>query len=30
VKEMVKEDLITAERDQLCKQEGYRVFNHFE
>jgi GDPmannose 4,6-dehydratase len=30
VQEMVKEDLITAERDQLCKQEGYRVFNHFE
>ena len=30
VKEMVREDLITAERDQLCKQEGYRVFNHFE
>jgi GDPmannose 4,6-dehydratase len=30
VKEMVKEDLITAKRDQLCKQEGYRVFNHFE
>jgi GDPmannose 4,6-dehydratase len=30
VKEMVKEDLITAERDQLCKQEGYQVFNHFE
>ena len=30
VKEMVKEDLITAERDQLCKQEGYRVFNYFE
>ncbi|MGH8584315.1 MAG: GDP-mannose 4,6-dehydratase [Gammaproteobacteria bacterium] len=30
VSEMVREDLRQAERDQLCKVEGYRVFNYHE
>ncbi len=30
VSEMVREDLQQAERDQLCKVEGYRVFNYHE
>ncbi len=30
VAEMVKEDLKGAEKDELCKREGYRVFNYFE
>ncbi len=30
VAEMVKEDLRGAEKDELCKREGYRVFNYFE
>jgi GDPmannose 4,6-dehydratase len=30
VGEMVREDLREAERDQLCRREGYRTFNHHE
>jgi GDPmannose 4,6-dehydratase len=30
VREMVREDLKEAERDQLCKVEGYTIFNRFE
>ncbi|MEJ2477241.1 MAG: GDP-mannose 4,6-dehydratase [Desulfobacterales bacterium] len=30
VSEMVAEDLREAERDSLCRQEGFRTFNHFE
>ena len=30
VSEMVREDLKEAERDELCKTEGFRTFNHFE
>jgi GDPmannose 4,6-dehydratase len=30
VGEMVREDLKEAERDQLCRREGYRTFNHHE
>jgi hypothetical protein len=26
----VAEDLREAERDSLCRQEGFRTFNHFE
>jgi GDPmannose 4,6-dehydratase len=29
-REMVHEDLREAERDELCKREGYRVFDYFE
>ncbi len=27
---MLEEDLLEAQRDQLCQQEGYRVYNHEE
>ena len=27
---MLQEDLLEAQRDQLCEQEGYRVYNHEE
>jgi len=27
---MLEEDLIEAQRDQLCEREGYRVYNHEE
>lgn len=30
VKEMVTEDLKSAERDELCRREGYKVFNYHE
>ncbi len=30
VKLMVEEDLKEAERDRLCKREGFRMFNQFE
>lgn len=30
VAEMVREDLQTAERDELVKREGYKVFDHHE
>lgn len=30
VKMMVREDLREAERDQLCKSEGYRIFRHYD
>ncbi len=30
VSEMVREDLKEAERDELCRTEGFRTFNHFE
>jgi GDPmannose 4,6-dehydratase len=30
VKMMVREDLTEAQRDQLCKREGFPVFNHLE
>lgn len=30
VGEMVREDLREAERDELCKREGFRVFDYFE
>jgi GDPmannose 4,6-dehydratase len=30
VAEMVREDLKTAEKDALCQQEGYRVFQYHE
>jgi len=30
VKLMVEEDLKEAERDQLCKREGFRMFNQYE
>ncbi len=30
VSEMVREDLVTAERDHLCKSAGYRVFDYNE
>lgn len=30
VKEMVREDLNDAEHDELCRHEGYRVFNFHE
>jgi GDPmannose 4,6-dehydratase len=30
VSEMVREDLKEAERDQLCKKEGFTVMNHHE
>lgn len=30
VAEMVREDLKTAERDELCRSEGYRTFDHHE
>ena len=30
VAEMVREDLKTAERDDLCHREGYKVFNYHE
>lgn len=30
VAEMVREDLRAAERDQLVRQHGYRLLNHFE
>ncbi len=30
VAEMVREDLKDAEKDQLCRREGYRTYNYFE
>ncbi len=30
VREMVREDIKTAEKDQLCQREGYKVFNYFD
>ena len=30
VAEMVREDLKIAERDELCKREGYTVFDYNE
>lgn len=30
VAEMVREDLKTAERDELCRREGYTFYNHHE
>ncbi|MGE0407266.1 MAG: GDP-mannose 4,6-dehydratase [Candidatus Korobacteraceae bacterium] len=30
VKEMVAEDLRDAQKDELCKREGFRVFDYFE
>ena len=30
VAEMVREDLKIAERDELCKREGYRTFDYHE
>jgi GDPmannose 4,6-dehydratase len=30
VKEMVREDLISAERDALCKREGYKAYDYNE
>ncbi len=30
VAEMVREDLKTAERDELCQREGFKTFNYFE
>ena len=30
VSEMVREDLVSAERDALCKREGYKAFDHHE
>ncbi|MEA3240509.1 MAG: GDP-mannose 4,6-dehydratase [Pseudomonadota bacterium] len=30
VKVMVREDLREAQRDQLCKAEGFKTFNNFE
>ncbi|QSA98943.1 GDP-mannose 4,6-dehydratase [Methylococcus sp. EFPC2] len=30
VREMVREDLIAAERDALCKREGYKAFDYHE
>ena len=30
VKMMVREDLREAERDQLCKNEGFKIFDHRE
>ncbi len=29
-REMVREDIRQAERDELCKREGYQVFDYFE
>lgn len=30
VKTMVQEDLKEAERDRLCRAEGFRTYNNFE
>jgi GDPmannose 4,6-dehydratase len=30
VAEMVREDLKIAERDELCKREGFRTFDYHE
>ncbi len=30
VSEMVREDLRDAEKDELCKKEGYKIYSHFE
>ncbi|MDY6944036.1 MAG: GDP-mannose 4,6-dehydratase [Pseudomonadota bacterium] len=30
VAEMIREDLKDAEKDELCRREGYRTFNHHE
>jgi GDPmannose 4,6-dehydratase len=30
VREMVREDLVAAERDALCKREGYKAFDYHE
>ena len=30
VAEMVREDLVIAKKDDLCRKEGYQIFNHHE
>jgi GDPmannose 4,6-dehydratase len=30
VAEMVREDLKAAERDELCRREGYPTYDHHE
>ena len=30
VSEMVREDLREAEKDELCRREGFRTYNYFE
>lgn len=30
VSEMVREDLKEAERDRICKKEGFRVMKYYE
>ena len=30
VREMVEEDRRDAEKDELCKREGFRVFDYYE
>ena len=30
VAEMVREDLVTAEKDDLCQREGYQIYNYHE
>jgi GDPmannose 4,6-dehydratase len=30
VEQMVREDMLEAERDRMCEVEGYKVYNHFE
>lgn len=30
VETMVKEDIVEAQKDNLCEQEGFRTYNHFE
>jgi GDPmannose 4,6-dehydratase len=30
VSEMIQEDLVTAEKDDLCRREGYKIYNYHE
>ena len=30
VAEMVREDLKTAEKDELCKCEGFKIYDYYE
>jgi len=30
VAEMVREDLKVSERDELCRREGFKIFNYYE
>jgi GDPmannose 4,6-dehydratase len=30
VAEMVREDLVAAEKDDLCRREGYKIYNYHE